>query len=129
MINLYDINIGIKVKDDDKGCYIVKIDQNSKCYTSGLLPNDIIIKVNGYEITNSEQLIYIINTLDGNDIFLEVMRGDKIVDILINNDINVHNIAINNYIMNIKDNIDIKDNISKIDELIGHGYNVTIKNL
>lgn len=58
---------------------ISQVSENSPAEQAGLLPGDLIVAVNGTDITSTDMLVNIIQANKGSEIELVLQRGDEIV--------------------------------------------------
>ncbi len=66
---------------DTKKVQIMEVAKGSPAEMAGILPNDIIVKVNTTEITDATQLSSIVKANLGKEIELSLSRQDKIIDV------------------------------------------------
>ena len=77
--------IGMSAYDTPKGVVISKILNNGPADKSGILPNDVILSLDGVKINNIKQVVKIVASLKvGEDIILKFKRDNEIIEIVIN---------------------------------------------
>ena len=76
--------IGMSAYDTAEGVVISKVLTNGPADKSGILPNDIILTLDGIKIDNIKQVVKIVASLKvGEDIILKFKRQNKIVETVI----------------------------------------------
>jgi S1-C subfamily serine protease len=77
--------IGMSAYDTPNGVVISKILNNGPADKSGILPNDIILSLDGVKINNIKQVVKIVASLKvGEDIILKFKRDNEIIETVIN---------------------------------------------
>lgn len=73
-----------RIQDDYKGVIVLKVEPNSKAQSSGILQNDVIIKVDGKDINNTDNFrTALIKYKAGDTMKLSVLRNGKIEEITV----------------------------------------------
>jgi S1-C subfamily serine protease len=76
--------IGMSAYDTLEGVVISKVLVNGPADKSGILPNDIILSLDGIKIDNIKQVVKIVASLEvGEDIILKFKRQNKIIETVI----------------------------------------------
>jgi len=75
-------NTGIYLKGSGETTKILTVAANSVAEKAGIEPNDIILKINGKDVANSQEVVNAINEANAEVITLTLKRGDK--EVLIN---------------------------------------------
>jgi S1-C subfamily serine protease len=76
--------IGMSAYDTLEGVVISKVLANGPADKSGILPNDIILSLDGIKIDNIKQVVKIVASLEvGEDIILKFKRQNKIIETVI----------------------------------------------
>jgi S1-C subfamily serine protease len=76
--------IGMSAYDTPEGVVISKVLINGPADKSGILPNDIILSLDGIKINNIKQVVKIVASLEvGEDIILKFKRQNKIIETII----------------------------------------------
>src|SRR5512145_850570 len=74
--------LGIRVQDDDAGVVVVDVVSGSPADEAGLQHGDVITAVNGTDLTSSDALVSMIQTLQvGEEVTLSVTSGDESKDV------------------------------------------------
>ena len=77
--------IGMSAYDTQEGVVISKVLINGPADKSGILPNDVILSLDGIKIDNIKQVVKIVASLEvGEDIILKFKRQNKIIETVIN---------------------------------------------
>lgn len=70
--------------DDSIGLYVTRIKKDSSSYRAGLRPTDIILEIDGHNISDINVIYDILDKKDNNDILnCKVMRSGKIIELQI----------------------------------------------
>lgn len=70
--------------DDRIGLYVTRIKKDSSSYKAGLRPTDIILEIDGHNISDINEIYGILDKKDNNDILnCKVMRSGKIIELQI----------------------------------------------
>lgn len=70
--------------DDIIGLYVTRIKKDSSSYKAGLRPTDIILEIDGHNISDINEIYYILDKKNNNDILnCKVMRSGKIIELQI----------------------------------------------
>jgi len=76
--------IGMSAYDTLEGVVISKVLVNGPAHKSGILPNDIILSLDGIKINNIKQVVKIVASLEvGEDIILKFKRQNKVIETVI----------------------------------------------
>jgi len=76
--------IGMSAFDTLEGVVISKVLVNGPAHKSGILPNDIILSLDGIKINNIKQVVKIVASLEvGEDIILKFKRQNKVIETVI----------------------------------------------
>ena len=76
--------IGMSAFDTPEGVVISKVLVNGPADKSGILPNDIILSLDGINIDNIKQVVKIVASLEvGEDIILKFKRQNKVIETVI----------------------------------------------
>ena len=76
--------IGMSAFDTPEGVVISKVLVNGPAHKSGILPNDIILSLDGIKINNIKQVVKIVASLEvGEDIILKFKRQNKVIETVI----------------------------------------------
>jgi len=76
--------IGMSAFDTLEGVVISKVLVNGPAHKSGILPNDIILSLDGIKINNIKQVVKIVASLEvGEDITLKFKRQNKVIETVI----------------------------------------------
>ena len=76
--------IGMSAYDTQEGVVISKVLVNGPADKSGILPNDIILSLDGIKIDNIKQVVKIVASLEvGEDIILKFKRQNKVIETVI----------------------------------------------
>jgi serine protease DegS len=76
--------IGMSAFDTLEGVVISKVLVNGPADKSGILPNDIILSLDGIKIDNIKQVVKIVASLEvGEDIILKFKRQNKVIETVI----------------------------------------------
>lgn len=76
--------IGMSAFDTPEGVVISKVLVNGPADKSGILPNDIILSLDGIKIDNIKQVVKIVASLEvGEDIILKFKRQNKVIETVI----------------------------------------------
>ena len=76
--------IGMSAFDTPEGVVISKVLVNGPAHKSGILPNDIILSLDGIKIDNIKQVVKIVASLEvGEDIILKFKRQNKVIETVI----------------------------------------------
>lgn len=68
--------IGVKATTAPEGCRLEQVLENGPGYKAGLLPGDIIMRVDGEDVRDAESLVNCVRSAKaGNDIFIRVKRA------------------------------------------------------
>ncbi|MDU5109815.1 MAG: S1C family serine protease [Clostridium sp.] len=68
--------------DDAIGLYVTRIKKDSSSYKAGLRPTDIILEIDGYNISDINEIYRILDEKNNNDILkCKVMRSGKIIEL------------------------------------------------
>ena len=77
--------IGMSAYDTPNGVVISNVLLNGPAYKSGIIPNDIILSLDGIKINNIKQVVKIVASLQVNEnIILKFKRGSEIIETVIN---------------------------------------------
>ena len=77
--------IGMSAYDTPNGVVISKVLLNGPAYKSGIIPNDIILSLDGIKINNIKQVVKIVASLQVDEnIILKFKRGSEIIESVIN---------------------------------------------
>jgi S1-C subfamily serine protease len=77
--------IGMSAYDTPNGVVISKVLLNGPAYKSGIIPNDIILSIDGIKINNIKQVVKIVASLQVDEnIILKFKRGSEIIETVIN---------------------------------------------
>ncbi|TGY40358.1 serine protease [Clostridium sartagoforme] len=70
--------------DDEIGLYVIRIKKDSSSYKAGLRPTDIILEIDGHNISDINEIYGILDKKNNNDILnCKVMRSGKIIELKI----------------------------------------------
>lgn len=73
---------GDKKINNDIGFYVARIKKDSSSYKAGLRPTDIILDIDGYNISDINEIYRILNKKNNNDILkCKVMRSGEIIEL------------------------------------------------
>lgn len=77
--------IGMSAYDTPNGVVISKVLLNGPAHKSGIIPNDIILSLDGIKINNIKQVVKIVASLQVDEnIILKFKRGSEIIETVIN---------------------------------------------
>lgn len=76
--------ISAKLPVDSQGAYIISVGSNSPAALAGLMPKDIIIKINQQVLSEKVELDTVVSSFNaGNQILLTILRGSEIIERLV----------------------------------------------
>ena len=74
--------VGARGVDDPEGCRLERVDENGPAFKAGLKVGDIVVKVNGQEIKDSDSFFErVTEAKPGDEVTFEIKRDDKEISV------------------------------------------------